>query len=117
MPLTDAEADFLEAYLYEYMRLELGPASRKLKDRGFVYSDVIFLLDVYFRLHPSRLELVPDEAGNLVEELIFGRKNENPPDPPWPTREAAQRRNAEILAERDATMMKPKPPPAHKTSS
>ena len=102
MPLTPAETEFLAAYAYEYMRLEVGPASRKLKDRGFIYTDLIFLLDVYIRQNPPRLEFVPDKAGNLVEELIDGRKNENPPDPPWPSREAAQKRNAEILAERDA---------------
>lgn len=87
MPLTQGETDFLAAYAYEYMRLEFGPANRKLKDRGFVYTDVFFLLDAYIRENPARIETVQNEAGNLVEELIHGRRNENPPDPPWLSRE------------------------------
>lgn len=101
MPLTVAETEFLAAYAYEYMRLENGPANRKLRDRGFVYTDVFFLLDAYIRAYPARIETIRDEEGNLVEELIHGRKDECPPDPPWLSRVEAQRRNAEILAERD----------------
>ena len=101
MPLTDAEADFLAAYAYEYMRLENGPASRKLKDSDFVYTDVLFLLDAYIRAFPPRIETVQDEAGNMVEELIHGQRNQSPPDPPRPSRQVAQKRNSEILAERD----------------
>ena len=89
------------------MRLENGPASRKLKDKGFIYSDVIDLLDAYSGAHPPRLEVVREEAGNLVEELIYGRKTDDPPDPPWPNRDAAQKRNAEILAERQARKHEP----------
>ena len=102
MPLTAAEIDFLEAYAYEYMRLENGPASRKFREKGFIYSDVIDLLDTYSRAHPPHTELVRDGSGHLVEELIWGRKTDEPPDLPWPNRMAAQRRNAEILAERQA---------------
>ena len=101
MPLTDAEVDFLAAYAYEYMKLQLGPATCKLKERGFVYSDLTFLLDAYLGTHSPHDEIVQDDAGNLVKEWYFGRKVENPPDPPWPNREAAQRRNSDLLAERD----------------
>jgi hypothetical protein len=101
MPLTHDEAEFLAAYAYEYMRVENGPANRKLKAKGFVYTDLSFLLDAYIREFPPRIETVRDKAGDLVEELIHGRKDENPPDPPWPSRESAQKRNAELLAERD----------------
>ena len=106
MPLTDAEASFLAAYAYEYMRVEFGPASRKLKDSGFIYTDLTFLLEAYIKTHPPQNEAVQDEAGNLVQEFVFGRKDANPPDPPWPSREAAQRRNDELLTERDADKVK-----------
>jgi hypothetical protein len=88
MPLTQAESGFVAADAFEYMRVEPGPASRKLKERGFVYTDLTYLLEAY-------------EHGNLVEFEGFGRYNPDPSNPPWPDRERAQRRNAEMLAERD----------------
>jgi hypothetical protein len=106
MPLTETEADFLAVYAYEYMRIEIGPATRKLKDRGFVYTDLTFLLEAYIKAHPPHDQIMKDDAGNLVEEFVFGRKDPNPPDPPWPSREAAQRRNAELEVERDANRIK-----------
>lgn len=101
MPLTPAEGEFLAVYVYEYMRNELGPASRKLKDRGLVYSDLIYLMDAYIRENGLEISKVPDQHGNVVEIEGFGRYNPNPPDPPWPDRETAQRRNVEMLAERN----------------
>ena len=101
MPLTQPESDFLEAFIDEYMALEMGPASRKIRERGLFASDYLQLLDAYSRVNPSRLEQ-KEVDGRLVEILLWGRPNPNPPDPPWPDRETAQRRNAEILAERRA---------------
>lgn len=102
MPLTLAESDFLAVYAFEYMGAELGPASRKLKERGFVYSDLTYLLEAYIRENGLQISKIPDDHGNLVEVEAFGRYDPNPPGPPWPDREAAQRRNAELLAEREA---------------
>jgi hypothetical protein len=102
MPLTKAESDFLADYAFEYMRVEFGPASRKLREKGFVYTDLTNLLDAYIRENGLQTSEVPDERGELVEEECFGCYDPNPPDPPWPNRETAQRRDAEILAERNA---------------
>lgn len=101
MPLTQSESDFLAAYAFEYMRVELGPASRKLKERGFVYTDLTYLLDAYIREHGIQVSKIPDGHGNLNEVEGFGCHAPNPPDPPWPDGETAQRRNAELAAERD----------------
>lgn len=101
MPLTQAESDFLAAYTFEYMRVELGPATRKFKERGFVYTDVCYLLEAYIRENGLQISRIPDEHGNLVEFEGFGRYHPNSPDPPWPDRETAQRRNAELLVERE----------------
>src|SRR5438552_2092931 len=96
MPLTQAESDFLAAYAFEYMRVELGPATRKLKQRGFVYTDLTYLLEAIIAETGLQISKVPDEHGHLVEVEAFGRYDPNPPDPPWPDRETAQRRNAEM---------------------
>jgi hypothetical protein len=102
MPLTTAECDFLEAFIGEYMAIENGPASRKIQERGLLASDYLHLLDAYSTANPPRL--VPQEGdGPIVETLVWGQPSLNPPDPPWPDRETAQRRNAEILAERIKT--------------
>ena len=102
MPLTPAEYEFLAAYSYEYGLIPpTGPATRKLRERGIVYSDVNMLLDAYNQADPPRIEQKKDEHGNIVEELAFGRYNPNPLDPPWPDKETARRRNEEILAERE----------------
>lgn len=100
MPLTSAEFDFLAAYAFEYMRVELGPATRKLNELGFVYTDLTYLLEAYIRATGLQTSAVLNEQGELIEEEAFGRSVPNPPDPPWPDREAAQRRNAALLAER-----------------
>lgn len=100
MPLTQAETDFLEAFIDEYMIVQLGPAGRKLRERGIYGSELLHLLDAYSRAHPPRLEEKKVD-GRQVEALVYGRPTPNPPDPPWPDRETAQRRNAEMLAEWD----------------
>jgi hypothetical protein len=100
MPLTQAESEFLAAFIDEYMTLEKGPSWRKLRERGIFGAEILHLLDAYSRTHPPRLEET-EVDGRLVEVLVYGRPNPNPPDPPWPDRETAQRRNAELLAERD----------------
>lgn len=100
MPLTQLESDFREAFIDEYMAGKLGPAGRKLQERGLIASDYLHLLDSYSRANPPRLERI-ELDGCLVEALLWGRPNPNPPDPPWPDLETAQRRNAEILAERN----------------
>lgn len=100
MPLTQAESDFLAAFIDEYMAVELGVASRKLRERGIFGAQLLHLLDAYARANPPRLE-EQDVDGRRVEVLIYGRPTLNPPDPPWPDRETAQVRDAELLAERN----------------
>ena len=100
MPLTQAEADFLAAFIDENMTIELGPAGRKLRERGIFGAELLHLLDAYSRAHPPRLEKKVVDGGR-VEILVYGQPTPNPPDPPWPDRETALRRNAELLAERD----------------
>ena len=41
MPLTAAEFDFLSVYVDEYMANLSGPACRKFREKGFVYTDVV----------------------------------------------------------------------------
>ncbi len=67
------------------------------------YPDVTDLLTAYEREHPPRLETVVDEQGRPVEELVWGRRTSDPPDPPWPDAGVARQRNAEIRAEIEAT--------------
>lgn len=102
MPLTKDETDFLAAFIDEYMTVEVGPASRKLRERGIFGAELLHLLDAYSRAYPYRLE-VKEVDGLIVEVLLWGRPTADPPDPPWPDREAVLRRNAEILAERAAS--------------
>ncbi len=85
------------------MRLERGPALQKFRARGLKYPDVTDLLTAYEREHPPRLETAVDEQGRPVEELVWGRRTSDPPDPPWPEAVVARQRNAEIRAEIDAT--------------
>lgn len=101
MPLTQAESGFLAAFIDEYMAVEIGPAGRKLRERGIFGAELLHLLDAYWRAHPPRLEEI-DVDGRQEEVLVFGHPSQNPPDPPWVTREAALRRNAEMLEERKA---------------
>ena len=100
MPLTEAETDFLAAFIDEYMTVELGPAGRKLRERGIFGAEILHLLDAYSRAHPPRLE-GKEVDGRRVEVLVYGQPTPNPPEPPWSDRETALRRNAELLAERD----------------
>lgn len=101
MPLTRAESDFLAGYTFEYMRVELGPAIRKLKEWGGVYTDLCYLLEAYIWENGLQLSKVLDQHGNFMETEGFGRYDPIPPDPPWPDQETAQRRNAEMLEERE----------------
>ena len=99
MPLTQTETDFLATFIDGYTAVEVGPATRKLRERGIFGVDLLHLLDAYSRTNPARLvEQVVD--GRRVEVLIWGCPTPNPPAPPWPDRDAALRRNAEVLAER-----------------
>ena len=100
MPLTQAETDFLAAFIDEYTAVELGPATRRLRERGIFGVDLLHLLDAYSRAHPPRLE-EKELDGRRVEVLVYGQPTPNPPEPPWSDRETALRRNAELLAERD----------------
>jgi hypothetical protein len=65
MPLTKAESDFLAAYAFEYMRVEFGPATRKLKERGFVYTDLMHLLEEVIGETGLQIRKIPDEHGHL----------------------------------------------------
>lgn len=98
MPLTQAESDFLAAFIDEYMTVEAGPTSRRLRKRGIFGAELLHLLDAYSRAHPPRLE-EKEVDGRLEKVLLWGHPAPNPPDPPWPDREAALRRSAELLAE------------------
>jgi len=100
MPLTQLETEFIEAYIDEYMAIEKGPASRKLRDRGLLGAEVVHLLDAYSRAHPPRVEQ-RDVGGRMQEMLMFGRPSPNPPDPPWHDAQTARRRDAEVRAERE----------------
>jgi len=101
MPLTTPEVEFIECYIDEYMANELGPASRKLRERGLVGAEILQLLDAYSRTHSPRVE--QKNVGGMIEEvLMFGRPSLSPPDPPWTDAETARRRNDEVLAEREA---------------
>ncbi len=103
MPLTaELNLEFPAAYVDEYMAIEIGPTTRKLREKRFVFSDVINLLEAYMRANPPRVERREAVGEVVVEILVWGRSVPNPPDPPWPDREAAQRRNAELLAERES---------------
>lgn len=98
MPLTQAESDFLAAFIDEYMAVEIGPAGRKLRERGIFGAELLHLLDAYSRIQSPRLE-GKVVNGQLVEVLVFGQSCPNPPDPPWADRDTALRRDAEILTE------------------
>ncbi len=99
MPLTEAETDFLAAFIDEYMTVEVGPASRKLRKRGLFGAELLHLLDAYSRAHPPRLE-EKEVDGRRVEVLLWGYPAADPPVFPWSDRETALRRNAEVLVER-----------------
>jgi hypothetical protein len=101
MPLTFPEVEFIESFIDEYMALEMGPASCKLRERGLLGAEILHLLDAYSRAHPPRLEK-KEIDGVAGEVLVYGRPIPSLPDPPWPDAETARRRNAEILAEREA---------------
>jgi len=98
MPLSSAESAFLSVYVDEYMALETGPATRKLRARRLVGTDILHLLNAYIHANPPKLELREVE-GRLVEVLVWGRSERSPPDPPWPNRESAHRRNTELMTE------------------
>ncbi len=102
MPLTLAESDFLAAFIDEYMTSQVGPAGLKLRERGILGVEVRNLLDAYWRSYPPRLEQ-REVNGQAVEVLVYGQPTIDPPEPPWSDRDAAIRRDAELLAEQDAT--------------
>lgn len=102
MPLTEAETDFLAAFIDEYMAIEIGTVGRKLRERGIFGAELLHLLDAFSRAHPPRLEQ-KEVNGQLAEVLIYGQFSLEPPEVPWADREAALRRNAEMLKERKAS--------------
>jgi hypothetical protein len=110
MPLTPAESDFLAAFIDEYMAVELGPAGRKLRERGIFGAELVPLLDAYWRTHPPRLE-EREVDGKRVEVMVYGQPEPNPPDPPWSDRDAVLRRNAELLVEGETSRRKSKADP------
>lgn len=64
-------------------------------------TDILHLLNAYIHANPPKLELREVES-RLVEVLVWGRSEPSPPDPPWPNRETAHRRNTELLIEGEA---------------
>ena len=86
MPLTQAETDFLAAFIDEYTAVELGPATWRLRERGIFGVDLLHLLDAYSRGHPGRIE-EKEVDGRRVEILLWGYPTPNPPDQPWPDRD------------------------------
>jgi hypothetical protein len=88
MPLTEHEDAFLAAFIYEATNEPFtGPATRGLHARGVSYTDLYSLMTAYSRLHPG------------TPECPFGSHDPNPPPCPWPDRETALRREAEIREE------------------
>lgn len=88
MPLTEHEETFLAAFIYEATNEPFtGPATRSLHARGVSYTDLYSLMTAYSRLHPG------------TPEYPFGSRNPDPPPCPWPDRETALRREAEIREE------------------
>jgi hypothetical protein len=92
MPLTEHEEAFLAAYVYEATTEPFfsGPASKKIKANGIFYSDIPSLCHAYERRHPPTC---------TETTLYWGRPDPNPPECPWPNREAALRRNQELEQE------------------
>lgn len=103
MPLTQAESDFLAAFIDEYMAVEIRPAGRKLCERGIFGAELLHLLDAYSRAHPPRLGQ-KEVNGQHAEVLIYGQLGPEPLEVPWADREAALQRNAEMLEERKASV-------------
>lgn len=101
MPLTEAETDFLAAFIDEYTAVVMGPASQKLRERGIFGVDLLHLLDAYSQGHPCRFE-EKEVDGRRVEVMLFGYPTPNPPAPPWPNRETTLALNAELLAEKQS---------------
>jgi hypothetical protein len=73
MPLTQAERDFLDAYVYEATHGPPfgGPATRELAHRDVYYSDLLWLLTAYNR------------EGQVTRRPPFGMHNPVPPPSPW----------------------------------
>jgi hypothetical protein len=87
MLLTDAERDFLAAYIYEATTEPFkGPATEDLHGRGIYYDDLSYLMTAFHR------ERSPSQ------ENFGGRPSKSPPPSPWLDRAAALRRNREIQA-------------------
>lgn len=88
MALTENEREFLAAFVYEATTEPFqGPATEDLHRHGIYYSDIRSLMTAYHR------ENNPDQQG------LGGKRNLNPPACPWPSQEAAVRRDQEIATE------------------
>src|SRR5579862_799930 len=96
MSLTDAERQFLNAYVYEATHEPFGgPATRDLHGRGIHYSDLSWILTAFDR--ELRAQGIPP----------FGVLDPNPPPSPWPELALAQRRNQELKAEWESRVSAP----------
>jgi hypothetical protein len=89
MPLTRAERDFLDAYVYEATHGPPfgGPATRELARREIGYTDLSWLLTAYQR------ELSATGQG------AAGVENPSPPPPPWKNLEEVQARCLALKSE------------------
>ena len=96
MAFLNNEREFLAAFIYEATTAPFkGPATDDLHRHGIYYSDLHGLLAAYYR------ENNPDQEG------LGGKRNPNPPPCPWPSHEAAVRRNREVEAELEKTANQP----------
>ena len=68
------------------LTIEIMPYFR-WNTKGFVYADLIYLLDAYMKASDLQISMVPNEHGTIVEFETFGHYDPNPPDPPWQDRE------------------------------
>ncbi len=88
MPLTKAEREFLDAYVYEATHEPFGgPASRDLRQRGISYNDLNWLLTAYHR----------ESCAEGISP--FGRENPNPPPSPWADLQSVRCRSEAVGAE------------------
>jgi hypothetical protein len=88
MLLTDAECEFLAAFIHEATTDPFkGPATEELHRRNIYYTDLSHLLTGYYQEKP---------AGR---EGFRGKPHPVPPPCPWKDHDTAVRRDHEVEAE------------------
>jgi hypothetical protein len=88
MLLTDAEREFLAAFIFEATTEPFkGAATADLRRREIYYDDLGHLMAAYYRENP------------LDQQGFGGNRNSSPPPCPWPDRASALRRDEEAASE------------------